>query len=170
MKNFTIYTCDFCGYQSSDFDHMRKHEAAHLGLTVEEMESYRALRSFAAHMKTMISIRNNERFNKKYDEAVKNVIAFEKEHGIQNDTIAKIKDIEKVFVRCNIGDKVRTKIHYENDSRREVEAVIYGVWLDDETNTIKYEIHFEPDELHKNQGSTGCRGYIKQDDILEIYQ
>ena len=70
-------------------------------------------------------------------------------------------------VKYNIGDEVRTKIHYMNDKRTEVDAVIRGIDLDD-TGTVRYKIHFESDEYHKKQGSTGCEGYIKQDDILGL--
>lgn len=84
MKHFTIHTCDFCGYQSSNYDHMRKHEAEHLGLTVEEMESYNSLKSFAAYMGSIIAEKNNNETKKKFDEAVENLVAFEKEHGIEN--------------------------------------------------------------------------------------
>lgn len=72
--------------------------------------------------------------------------------------------------KYNIGDNVRTKIHYQNDTRTEVDAIIRGVELDDETNEVRYKIWFEPDDFHKRQGSTGCRGYIGQDDILCLYQ
>ena len=50
MKQYTVYVCETCGYESRDVEDMRKHEASHLGLTVEEMETYRALKSFAAYM------------------------------------------------------------------------------------------------------------------------
>ena len=38
MKQYTVYVCETCGYESRDVEDMRKHEASHLGLTVEEME------------------------------------------------------------------------------------------------------------------------------------
>lgn len=68
--------------------------------------------------------------------------------------------------RYNIGDRVRAKIHYSNDSRTVEEAVIRGIELEDESDNIRYKIHFEPDEYHKKQGSTRCVGYINQDDII----
>lgn len=71
-------------------------------------------------------------------------------------------------IKYNIGDRVRTKIHYQNDSRAEVEAVIRGIVLEDGTDKVKCKIWFEPDEFHKKQGSTGCSGYINQDDIIEL--
>ena len=68
--------------------------------------------------------------------------------------------------KYNIGDKVKTKIHYQNDERKEVEAVILGVELD-ETN-VKYKIEFEPEEIDKKQGCAGCEGYINESDIIDL--
>lgn len=73
-----------------------------------------------------------------------------------------------VEIKYNIGDRIRTRIHYQNDRRKEVEAIIRGVELEDDTDNIKYKIWFEPEESHKKFGSTGCRGYINQDDIIGL--
>ena len=70
--------------------------------------------------------------------------------------------------KYNLGDKVRTKIHYENDKRTEVDAIIRGMEIIDETDNIKYKIWFEPEESSKKQGWTGCIGYVDQDDILGL--
>lgn len=83
MKQYTVYVCETCGYESKDVEDMRTHEASHLGLTVEEMESYRALKSFAAYMGSVVTNRNNEETRSKFNEAVENLVVFEKEHGIK---------------------------------------------------------------------------------------
>ena len=83
MKQYTVYVCETCGYESRDVEDMRKHEASHLGLTVKEMEIYRATKSFAAYMGSVIANRKNEETKRKYDEAIQAVIDFEKEHGIK---------------------------------------------------------------------------------------
>ena len=62
---------------------MRKHEASHLGLTIEEMETYRALKSFAAYMGSVVANRNNEETRNKFDESVEKLVTFEKGHGIK---------------------------------------------------------------------------------------
>ena len=69
--------------------------------------------------------------------------------------------------KYNVGDRVKTKIHYQNDKRKVVEAIIIGVELENETN-IKYKIEFEPEELDKKQGCKGCEGYIDESDIIEL--
>lgn len=83
MKQYTVYVCETCGYESRDVEDMRMHEASHLGLTVEEMETYRALKSFAAYMGSVVANRNNEETRNKFDESVEKLVTFEKEHGIK---------------------------------------------------------------------------------------
>ena len=70
--------------------------------------------------------------------------------------------------KYNLCDKVRTKIHYENDNRKEVDAFIHGIELVDGTDKIRYKIWFESDEFDKKLGSTGCIGYISQEDIIGL--
>ena len=65
----------------------------------------------------------------------------------------------------NVGDRVRTRIHYQNDNRKEVEATIVGVELN--SDNVKYRINFEPEEYEKEHGCTGCEGYINQNDIIK---
>ena len=64
--------------------------------------------------------------------------------------------------KYNLCDKVRTKIHYENDNRKEVDAFIRGIELVDETDEIRYKIWFESDKFDKKLGCTGSIGYISQ--------
>lgn len=47
-----------------------------------EMESYRALKSFVAHIGSVMATKNNENTRRQFDEAVEKLIAFEKEYGI----------------------------------------------------------------------------------------
>lgn len=70
--------------------------------------------------------------------------------------------------KYNLCDKVRTKIHYENDNRKEVDAFICGIELVDGTDEIRYKIWFESDEFDKKLGGTGCTGYISQEDIIGL--
>lgn len=87
MKN-SIRFCETCGYESKDAEDMRKHEASHLGLTVEEMDQYRAMKSFAAYMGSVVFNKKSEETETKYDEAINAVIDFEKKHGIKNESIS----------------------------------------------------------------------------------
>ena len=83
MKQYTVYVCETCGYESRDVEDMRIHEASHLGLTVKEMETYRAMKSFAAYMGSVVANRNNEETRNKFDESVEKLVTFEKEHEIK---------------------------------------------------------------------------------------
>ena len=68
----------------------------------------------------------------------------------------------------SIGDTVLTKIHYKNDRRTEIEAIICGINIDGINGNVSYKISFEPDNIRKKQGSTGCIGYVSQNDIIKI--
>ena len=83
MKQYTVYVCETCGYRSEDAKEIMQHEADHLGLTVKEMEQYRALKSFAAYMGSVVSHTKNEATDKAFDDAIQNLLDFEKEHGIK---------------------------------------------------------------------------------------
>lgn len=83
MKQYVVYVCETCGYKSKDRKEVMQHEAMHLGLTVEEMEQYRALKSFAAYMGSVVSHTKNEETNKAFDEAILDLLYFEQEYGIE---------------------------------------------------------------------------------------
>ena len=83
MKQVTVYICETCGYESRDYMEMRRHEASHLGLTLDEVETYRALKSFASYMGSVVAETNNEETRRKFDEAVEKLVAFERQHGIK---------------------------------------------------------------------------------------
>lgn len=83
MKQYTVYVCETCGYESKDAEEIMQHEADHLGLTVKEMEQYRALKSFASYVGFLVSQTKNEVTDKAFDDAIQNLLDFEKEHGIK---------------------------------------------------------------------------------------
>ena len=83
MKQYTIYVCETCGYESKDAKEIMQHEADHLGLTVKEAEQYRALKSFAAYMGSIISYTKNGETYKIFNDAIQNLLNFEKKHGIK---------------------------------------------------------------------------------------
>ena len=83
MKQYAVYVCETCGYKSEDAKEIMQHEADHLGLTVKEMEQYRALKSFAAYMGSIISHTKNGETYKIFNDAIQNLLNFEKEHGIK---------------------------------------------------------------------------------------
>lgn len=65
----------------------------------------------------------------------------------------------------NLFDKVKARVHFQNDTRKEIEAIIMGIVYDE--NNIKYRIEFDPTDIEKVQGCTGCVGYVDEKDIVE---
>ena len=56
--------------------------------------------------------------------------------------------------KYNVGDRVKTKIHYQNDKRKVVEAIIIGVELENETN-IKSSLNLK--NFIKNRDVQGAK-------------
>ena len=83
MKSYTMYVCETCGFECKDGKEMMKHEASHLGLTAEELEKYNSLKSYARYMGSVVSSNNDETTREKFDKAIRDLIAFEKEHGLK---------------------------------------------------------------------------------------
>lgn len=83
MKQYTMYVCETCGYESRSFEDMEAHEASHLGLTVSELHEYNALRSFASYMGAVISSANNEKTRLKFDKAIEDLVEFELRHSLK---------------------------------------------------------------------------------------
>lgn len=77
-----MFVCETCGYESKDHGIMKKHEAAHLGLSVEEMERYDELKSMVISMASLKYDKNNEQTEKAYDAAVANLMKFKMDHGL----------------------------------------------------------------------------------------
>ena len=83
MRQYTMFVCETCGYESRSFDDMEQHEANHLGLTVKELHDYNALKSFAEYMGHTIANANNEETRKKFDKAIEDLVNFEIEHHLE---------------------------------------------------------------------------------------
>lgn len=62
---------------------MEEHEANHLGLTVEELHNYSALKSFARYMGGVIYHTSNDETRAKFDKAIEDLVAFEEAHKIK---------------------------------------------------------------------------------------
>lgn len=69
--------------------------------------------------------------------------------------------------KYNIGDNVKTNIHFTNDKREVVDATIIGIRLIEETGEIRYKISFGPEKLDADR-CTGCEGYVREKDIIDI--
>ena len=83
MKSYVVYVCETCGFECKDGKEIMEHEASHLGLTAEELETYNSLKSYARYMGDMIGKTKNEKTERQFDKAIVELIAFEKEHNIK---------------------------------------------------------------------------------------
>ena len=72
-------------------------------------------------------------------------------------------------IKYDVGNKVRAKVNYINDSRKEVKGIIRGIEIDGENNSIKYKLLIEPTDFDRKMGCTDSIGYVEQEDILCLY-
>ena len=82
MKQHIIYECDNCGKKSKDKVEIMKCEASHFGLTVIEMREWKNLKENAKHTGTVVGTTKNEQTDRAFDEAIKKLLTFEKEHNL----------------------------------------------------------------------------------------
>lgn len=83
MKVYTIFECEKCGKKSSNRAEIMECEASHLGLTVAEKQEWERLKENVRYRGSVVSTTKNEVTDKDFDEAIKRVMDFEKEHGIK---------------------------------------------------------------------------------------
>lgn len=83
MKVYTIFECEKCGKKSSNRAEIMGCEASHLGLTVAEKQEWERLKENVRYRGSVVSTTKNEVTVKDFDEAIKRVMDFEKEHGIK---------------------------------------------------------------------------------------
>lgn len=83
MKMYQVYVCETCGYESRVQDEVELCEAKHIGLqSLEDKHAYDALQGLVKHCSQVVSVRSNEQTRAAYDKAIRDLIAFEKEHNM----------------------------------------------------------------------------------------
>lgn len=83
MKQYVIYECEICGKQSKDHEEIMICEAAHMGLTVAEKQGWESLKKKVRHKSAIVSSCKNEQTDKEFDDAIAELMKFEKLHGIK---------------------------------------------------------------------------------------
>lgn len=100
-----------------------------------------------------------------YDDESYNIMNI---YDISNDG-GDTKDSNSTLNKYHIGDWVRTKIHYINDKRTEVNATIIGVFKND-AGGIDYKISFCREERECSMCTSSCdscdEGYVGEEDII----
>lgn len=82
MKKHVIYECETCGKKSEDMTEIIACEAAHLGLTIAEKKEWEALEEKMRKAADTVSCSSNEETQKAFDDAVDEILQFEKEHNL----------------------------------------------------------------------------------------
>lgn len=78
-----IYECEDCGKQSKDREEIMKCEAAHFGLTISEKQEWEQLKKKVRYKSAIVSSCKNEQTDKEFDDAIKKLMDFENEHGLE---------------------------------------------------------------------------------------
>lgn len=84
MKQKTIYACEQCEYECQNRYEVFEHEAAHLGLTAPEAQEYFELQEWVNSVSSVCERTNNQDARYVYDRAIKDLLRFEKKHGIRH--------------------------------------------------------------------------------------
>lgn len=82
MKQHIIYECETCGKKSENKEDILECETAHLGLTIAEKKTYDFLKDRVKNASSVVSRTKNEETDKAFDKAIEELLAFEKEFGI----------------------------------------------------------------------------------------
>lgn len=85
MKTKMVYICEHCKNEYKSAEDALKCEAKHLGLTLEEYKKYLALLETEKRCGFNVGIAKNERTDKLWDDAIKEVIRFQKEHNLSDN-------------------------------------------------------------------------------------
>lgn len=82
MRMYQVYVCEHCGKESTSSEDIEVCEASHMGLSVEEKNSWDALKSAAAYFGSIVATTNNEKTRAAYDKAIEKLVSFEQAHRI----------------------------------------------------------------------------------------
>lgn len=87
MESYTVthYKCEICGKDSTNMEEIRKCEASHYGLTIDEMQEYETLKEMCRYTGTSLSLFHDDESSKAFDDAVQKCVAFEKAHSIKKN-------------------------------------------------------------------------------------
>lgn len=83
MKQKIIYQCEYCLTEYENHSEAFQCEAKCLGLTQDEYIKYLDLLAEERDAGFAVYICKNDKTEKRFDDAIRNVIAFQKKHGIE---------------------------------------------------------------------------------------
>jgi hypothetical protein len=82
MKQYITYICEKCNKESRNANDIEECEAGHLGLTIDEKLKYDALQEIVRRRSYTVSVTKNEKTDKEFEDAIIEILAFERKHGI----------------------------------------------------------------------------------------
>lgn len=85
MKKIVLYVCETCGYKTKDYRTMREHEASHIGLTLEELNTYQSMQLHISHLREILVLRDHIEIRNRLKEELEKLDAFEKEHNLKTE-------------------------------------------------------------------------------------
>lgn len=78
MRQHIIYECEKCGKQSKEREEIMMCEAVHLGMTISEKQEWEQLKEKVRYKSAIVSTCKNEQTDKEFDDAIAELIEFEK--------------------------------------------------------------------------------------------
>lgn len=87
MQKTIIYTCDVCGKQSTEYNEILMCECSHLGIDLTTLQRWKALQKEVRNKSAISSIRHNAFTEAELDDAIRELIRFEKEHRLDGKDI-----------------------------------------------------------------------------------
>lgn len=85
MEQYTIYEYENCGEKSRDKTEIIKCEAAHLNLSEEEYQQWGEFKQNVRYASHIVSTCKNEQADKEFDDAIAELMEFEKLHEIEEN-------------------------------------------------------------------------------------
>lgn len=83
MKQFTVYQCDHCNFQTTDMQDCLAHEASkHYRITMDEYAQWKELHEKVAYAGWEVSNHSNPETRKAFDTLIETMLQFEKEHNL----------------------------------------------------------------------------------------
>lgn len=82
MKQYMIFECENCGKKSKNREEIIKCEAAHLNLSDDEYRKWEELKQNVRYASHIVSTCKNEQTDKEFDDAIDELMDFERKHGI----------------------------------------------------------------------------------------
>ena len=83
MKRRILYQCEYCSTEYENHSAAFRCEAQCLGLTQDAYIKYLDLLAEENDAGIAVYICKNDKTEKRFDDAIRNVIAFQKKHGIE---------------------------------------------------------------------------------------